>query len=80
MWTRDIARGHRVARDTRAGVMWVNAHHRNDPSAPWGGFGDSGIGRENGWDAIREYTAAKTLVVRISDTPEDWCGGGARYG
>ena len=38
----------------RAGVFWVNAHHRNDPSTPWGGFKESGIGRENGWEAFRE--------------------------
>ena len=37
-------------------------------------------GRENGWDAIREYTAPKTLVVRITDEPEDWFAGGKRYG
>ena len=40
----------------------------------------SGIGRENGWDAIREYTAPKTLVVRITDEPEDWFAGGKRHG
>ena len=51
VWTMNVARAHRVARDTRAGVFWVNCHHRNDPSCPWGGFKESGIGRENGWEA-----------------------------
>eukprot|EP01052_Picozoa_sp_SAG31_P013063 SAG31_NODE_778_length_12161_cov_101.601807_2_plen_169_part_00 len=36
-WTRSVSRAHRLARDVGAGVFWVNAHHRNDPSAPWGG-------------------------------------------
>ncbi len=58
----------------RAGVFWVNAHHRNDPSSPWGGFGESGIGRENGWDAYHEYTESRATVIRTSDAEEDWFG------
>ena len=81
VWTRDVRRAHRVARGLRSGVVWVNAHHRNAPDAPWGGFGKSGVGRENGRDAQREYTAAKTTVVRTADAREDWfAGAGARYG
>eukprot|EP00617_Octactis_speculum_P015679 CAMPEP_0185747446 /NCGR_PEP_ID=MMETSP1174-20130828/6062_1 /TAXON_ID=35687 /ORGANISM="Dictyocha speculum, Strain CCMP1381" /LENGTH=551 /DNA_ID=CAMNT_0028422615 /DNA_START=13 /DNA_END=1668 /DNA_ORIENTATION=- len=72
VWTSDVRRAHRMARDICAGVLWVNAHHRNDASAPWGGFKDSGIGRENGIDALREYTASKTTVFRMSDQKEDW--------
>lgn len=49
-----------MTRDTLAGVQWVNAHHRNDPSGPWGGFKESGIGRENGIDAYLEYTQVRT--------------------
>ena len=80
VWTRDVARAHRVARKVRAGVLWVNAHHRNDPSTPWGGFKESGIGRENGWEAFREYTETQSIVVRTSDEPEDWFGNPeARY-
>ena len=47
IWTRDVARAHRVADAVEAGVIWVNAHHRNAPSSPWGGMGDSGIGRKS---------------------------------
>ena len=74
------AGAHRVAQGVRAGIVWVNAHHRNDPSAPWGGFKESGIGRENGWEAFREYTETQTVVVRTSDAAEDWFGNpDARY-
>lgn len=82
VWTRDLKRAHRVMEGLRAGVIWANAHHRNAPDAPWGGFGASGIGRENGIDAHREYTASVTMIVRTSETKEDWFATavGARYG
>lgn len=80
VWTQNVARAHRVARRVRAGVFWVNAHHRNDPSCPWGGFKESGIGRENGWESFREYTETQSVVVRTSEEPEDWFGNpDARY-
>ena len=83
VWTRDLKRAHRVMDGLRAGIIWANAHHRNSPDAPWGGFGASGIGRENGKDAYLEYTASATMIVRTSDTKEDWfaaAAAGARYG
>jgi len=80
VWTTNVARAHRVARKTCAGVFWVNAHHRNDPSCPWGGFKESGIGRENGWEAFREYTETQSVVVRLAEDAEDWFGNAdARY-
>mmetsp|Transcript_46087 Transcript_46087/g.148454 ORF Transcript_46087/g.148454 Transcript_46087/m.148454 type:complete len:497 (-) Transcript_46087:297-1787(-) len=79
VWTRDVARAHRVAQGVRAGIVWVNAHHRNDPSSPWGGFGHSGVGRENGWEALHEYTETQSVVVCLDDTPFDWFGGAERY-
>lgn len=72
VWTSHVARAHRVANKVQAGVFWVNSHHRNDPSAPWGGFKESGIGRENGWESYNEYTETQTVVIRTSDTKEDW--------
>lgn len=75
----DVAQ--RVMAGLNAGVIWANAHHRNSPDAPWGGYGASGIGRENGIDAHREYTASTTMIVRTAEAKEDWFSAGpARYG
>lgn len=72
VWTRDLKRAHTLVRRVKAGIIWVNAHHRNAPDAPWGGFAASGIGRENGLEAHREYTAPYTTVIRTAGDPEDW--------
>ncbi len=79
VWTRDIARGHRVAAAIEAGVCWINDHHRIDPASPWGGLKESGIGRENGLEAYREYTQTKSVIVNLDDAPFDWYGGSSRY-
>lgn len=81
IWTANVRRAHRVARRMRCGVMWVNCHHRNDPSSPWGGFGDSGIGRENGPQAFEAFTTTQSLTIRTTDVAENWFGDrNARYG
>lgn len=72
VWTRDVARAHRVADKLDVGLVWINDHHRNDPASPWGGMKDSGLGRENGVEAYREYSQAKSVVVNMSDEPFDW--------
>ena len=64
IWTEDVRKSFRVAQRLRCGLTWVNCHHRNDPSSPWGGFGQSGIGRENGPEAFEEYTTTKSLTIR----------------
>lgn len=74
VWTRDIARAHRVADAIDAGIVWINDHHRIDPSSPWSGRRDSGIGQENGLDGYRSYTAPKSIIVNTDDTPFDWYG------
>ncbi|KAI0249940.1 Aldehyde/histidinol dehydrogenase [Lactifluus subvellereus] len=51
IWTRNLSRAHQVAAQLQSGLVWVNTHHRNDPSSPWGGMKESGIGRENGTSA-----------------------------
>jgi acyl-CoA reductase-like NAD-dependent aldehyde dehydrogenase len=81
VWTKDIKRAHRVAHHLDVGIIWLNDHHRNDPSSPWGGTKDSGLGRENGIEALREYTQTKSVVVGYDDAPFDWFADpNARYG
>jgi aldehyde dehydrogenase (NAD+) len=63
VWTGDAGRAHRVAARLDSGVVWVNTYRRLHPSLPYGGFKSSGIGRENGLGALREYTQVKSIVV-----------------
>jgi acyl-CoA reductase-like NAD-dependent aldehyde dehydrogenase len=82
VWTRDVARAHRVAGALECGVTWINDHHRIDPASPWGGFRMSGLGRENGLVAYEDYTQIKNVIVNLSDAPFDWYaddGAPARY-
>jgi acyl-CoA reductase-like NAD-dependent aldehyde dehydrogenase len=72
VWTRDLARAHRVAAALECGITWINDHHRIDPSSPWGGFKMSGIGRENGLVAYEEYTQIRNVIVNLADEPFDW--------
>jgi acyl-CoA reductase-like NAD-dependent aldehyde dehydrogenase len=79
VWTRDVARAHRVAHALESGVVWINDHHRIDPAMPWGGFKESSVGREVGLQAYRAYTQTQTVVVKLTNEPFDWYGGGTRY-
>lgn len=72
VWTDNVARAHRVAKALRSGTIWINSHHRNDPGSPWGGFGNSGIGRENGKDAFLSFTTTKSIWVELSEDKVDW--------
>lgn len=80
VWTRDVARAHRLTRSIRAGVLWVNDHHKNDPRSIWGGFDASGWGKENGWDALRSYLRKRSIVIRTASQYDDWFAGKGRYG
>jgi acyl-CoA reductase-like NAD-dependent aldehyde dehydrogenase len=80
LWTRDAPRAHRVAARIEAGVLWINDHHKNDPRSVWGGWGASGYGKENGWDALTSYLRKRSVVVRTAERFDDWFAGGARYG
>ncbi len=79
LWTQNVRRAHRVAQAIEAGIVWINDHHRIDPAMPWGGFKESGIGREVGRQAYYAYTQTQTIVVKLSDEPFDWYAGGERY-
>ncbi len=72
VWTRSVDRAHRVAQSMRAGIVWINDYHRIDPATPWGGFGLSGVGRENGLDAIHEYTSTTNVWVSTEPQSMDW--------
>ena len=65
----DGARSLRVARAIRAGIVWVNTYRVVSPIAEFGGFKDSGYGRESGLQAIYDYTRPKTVWVNTSSAP-----------
>ena len=69
IFTRDVSRVHRTARAIRSGIVWVNTYRAISPIAPFGGFGDSGSGRESGVDAINEFTTTKTVWINTSTEP-----------
>ena len=75
VWTSDVARAHRVADGLEHGIVWVNDHHRLDPSLPWGGVRDSGTGREGGWESFHEFTHVRSVTVRTAPDPVDWYRG-----
>ena len=72
IWTENLARAHSVASKLECGIIWINDHHKNDPSSPWGGFKDSGIGRENGIEAYMQYTHTRSVVTNYSRKYDDW--------
>jgi acyl-CoA reductase-like NAD-dependent aldehyde dehydrogenase len=80
VWTTDVMRAHRVAGRLEAGVVWINDYHRIDPASPWGGWGLSGYGRENGFDAVREYTATRSVWVGTEPSPMSWYDDDAGFG
>ncbi|KAF1965352.1 aldehyde dehydrogenase-like protein [Bimuria novae-zelandiae CBS 107.79] len=88
IWTLDLAQAYRVSESIEAGICWVNTHHRNDPSSPWGGIKSSGVGSENGIDAYHAYTTTKSTIINYATAEEsiandDWFREGTgevRYG
>jgi acyl-CoA reductase-like NAD-dependent aldehyde dehydrogenase len=88
IWTQDLSQAFRVSENIESGICWVNTHHRNDPSSPWGGIKSSGVGSENGVDAYNAYTTTKSTIINYATAEEglgsdDWFREGAgevRYG
>lgn len=66
VWTRDIAKAHRVARKLQAGTVWINTYNNYDPAAAFGGYKMSGYGRELGMHALEHYTELKSVWVNLS--------------
>lgn len=75
IWTLDVGRAHRVASRITAGMVWVNDHHRLEPSLPWGGVKESGIGKDAGTESFDDFSWIKTIVVRTAADTVDWYGG-----
>jgi aldehyde dehydrogenase (NAD+) len=71
VWTKDVHRAHRVAAKLRAGTVWINAYRVVAPNMPFGGFGHSGMGRENGMEAVNEYTEVKSVFVELTGGTRD---------
>ena len=67
VFTRDLPRAHRVIAELQAGTCWINAYNLTPVEVPFGGYKQSGIGRENGLDALRHYSQAKSVYVETGD-------------
>ena len=65
VWTRDVSKAHRAARAIKAGTVWVNTYNLYDPALPFGGFKESGFGRDQGRDALEKYTQTKSVWVNL---------------
>lgn len=74
IWTRDVVRAHRFAKAIKAGVIWINTFNMFNAASPFGGYKQSGYGREMGKHALDLYTQIKSVWVDLSGKPIDWFG------
>jgi aminomuconate-semialdehyde/2-hydroxymuconate-6-semialdehyde dehydrogenase len=65
IWTQDVSRANRVAAKVQSGIIWVNCWLLRDLRTPFGGFKNSGVGREGGWDAMRFFTEPKNVCIEL---------------
>ena len=65
IWTRDISKAHKTAASIKAGLLWINCHGIPDAAVPFGGYKQSGWGRENGYEALLQYTELKSVVAKL---------------
>jgi acyl-CoA reductase-like NAD-dependent aldehyde dehydrogenase len=65
IWTRDVSKAHKLARAVKAGTVWVNTYNIYDPVAPFGGYKQSGFGRDLGRIALDGYTESKTVWIAL---------------
>ncbi len=72
VWTRDIYKAFRVVKSLRAGIIWVNHMQPTYVEAPWGGYKQSGFGRELGPWGLEEYLETKQVYVNLDETPIGW--------
>ncbi|MDT5272600.1 MAG: aldehyde dehydrogenase [Acidobacteriota bacterium] len=74
IWTKDITRAHRFAKSVKAGVIWINTYNMFNAASPFGGYKQSGYGREMGKHALEMYTNVKSVWVDLSGKPIGWFG------
>jgi phenylacetaldehyde dehydrogenase len=65
VWTRDVSKAHRIAAELHAGSVWINCYNIFDAALPFGGYKQSGWGREMGHDALELYTEVKAVTLRL---------------
>lgn len=66
VWTRDLARAHRMSAALRAGTVWINTYNIFDPALPFGGVGESGLGRELGDEGLHAFLEPKSVVIAVA--------------
>ncbi len=71
IWTNDVRRAHRVARSLEAGTVWINTYRALSYASPFGGYKQSGYGREMGLAALKEFTQVKSVWVDLAETVPD---------
>ncbi len=72
VWTKNVNRGLRVIHSIRAGITWLNTYHPTFNEMPWGGYKQSGIGRELGLHGIEAYLEIKQVNINLDETPIGW--------
>lgn len=65
LWTQNLSRAHKFAREIKAGMVWINSYKVVHPASPFGGIGESGYGREMGFEVMHEYTQPKSVWVNV---------------
>jgi len=65
LWTENLKRAHRVSAQLKSGIIWVNCWLFRDLRTPFGGMKQSGVGREGGWEALRFFTDAKNICIKL---------------
>ena len=65
VWTKDISKAHKLAGKIRSGTVWINCHNVFDASLPFGGYKQSGWGREMGGEVLNNYTEVKAVTTKL---------------
>jgi phenylacetaldehyde dehydrogenase len=66
VWTNDLTQAHRIAAAIKAGTVWINCYNLTDPASPFGGYKQSGWGREMGRGVLEQYTETKSVWVNLT--------------